>query len=267
MFYHSDADNLGNHTATTSLNMAGLNMFSVSGILMNSFQGISSSGNRITFYNLGGNSFVIYSNSVALPQTPPLDASSNYVLVWNSTSKVIGYRTASGLGSSGGGGSSGSLTLDLVGAGTHVDPVTERNLVYISGATTTTIDARSVVSWSQGQAGNIIADGTMANQPRFVVPSGYEIELCQTMVTLGKAGTTDTVLQVCSTSDAGGTVPTPGSPLSSLTIPSGVTNMLWTALDSTVLTSMKHIQTRVDTAGTGAESLNIQFWGKTTACG
>lgn len=265
MFYHSDADNLGNHTATTSLNMANQHIIAVSGILFNGLQGLSSSGSRLTFYNLGGNSLYINSNSIGLPQTPALDASSNYVLVWNSTSKAVGYRTASGLG--GGVGSSGTLYLDLVGAGTHVDPYTERNLVFVSSTGTTTIDSRSVVTWTQGQAGILGADGTMANQPRFIVPSGYEIELCQVNVTLGKAGTDDTTLQVCVTSDAGGTVPTPGSPASTLTLSSGVVNSQWTALHGTVLNSMKHVQTRVDIAGTNAESLSIQFWGKTTACG
>ncbi len=269
MFYHSDADNLGNHTATTDINVSSKSLNFVSGILFNSLQGLSSSGNRLTFYNLGGNSFIINSASIALPQTPALDASSNYVLVWNSSTKAVGYRTASGLGSSGTGSVSvsGSLYLDLVGAGTHVDPYIERNLVFVSSTGTTTIDSRSVVTWTQGQAGILGADGTMANQPRFVVPSGYEIELCQVNVTLGKAGTDDTTLQVCVTSDAGGTVPTPGSPASTLTLSSGVVNSQWTALHGTVLNSMKHVQTRVDVAGTNAESLSIQFWGKTTACG
>lgn len=262
MFYSNDADNLGNHTATTDLNIAGKNLISVSGILFNGLQGLNTGGNRIGFYNLGGDTLHISSSGLNLPITPLLDASSTYVLVWSSSTKNVGYRTAASLTGTGVGGS-GTLTLELVGGGTHVDPYTERNLLYNG----TPIDARSVVTWTQGQAGILGADGTMANQPRFIVPSGYQIELCQVMVSLGKAGTDDTTLQICITSDAGGTAPTPGSPNSTLTLSSGVVNSQWTALNGTVLDSMKHVQTRVDIAGTNAESLSIQFWGKTTACG
>jgi len=270
MFYYQEGDNLGNHTATTTLNMGGKTMMLASGISLLNFMGWRSESTRSVFHTLSADALYINNTgSIGLAQTPALNSSGTYVLVWDPTSKVIQYRPASGLaGSGGGGGGSGTLSLDTVGAGTHADPMTERNLQYVAvSGGTTTIDARSVVTWSQGQAGVLIADGTMANQPRFVVPSGYQVELCQVMVTLGKPGIDDTTLQITITNDAGGTTPTPGSPASTLTVPSGTANMLWTALHGTTLNSMQHVQTRVDVAGTNAESLSIQFWGKTTACG
>ena len=269
MFYSNDADNLGNHTASTDINVFNKQLLSVSGILFTGLNGLIYRSTGMAFYNLGGD--VLYINgagNIGLAQTPPLDATSNYVLVWSSGTKYVSYRTASGLiAAGGGGGGTGALAIDLVGAGTHADPVTERNLVYTVSGVDTTLDARSVVHWSQGQAGSLLADGTMANQPRFIVPSGYQIELCQVIATLGKAGSTDTTIQITITNDGGGTAPAPGSPNSTLTMSSGVVNSVWTALASTTLNSLQHVQTRVDTAGANAESLTIQFWGKTTACG
>ena len=269
MFYSNDADNLGNHTATTHINVSNKQLLSVSGILFSGLNGlIYRASTGLAFYNLGGDILYIGSSgNIGLGQTPPLDANSNYVLVWSSGSKAVSYRTASGLMGGGGGGGTGTIAIDLVGAGTHADPVTERNIVYTVSGVDTTLDARSVVHWTQGQAGSLIADGTMANQPRFIVPSGYQIELCQVIATLGKAGSTDTTLQITITNDGGGTAPVPGSPNSTLTMSSGVVNSVWSGLSGTTLNSLQHVQTRVDVAGSDAESLTIQFWGKTTACG
>lgn len=124
---------------------------------------------------------------------------------------------------------------------------------------------QATIYFSQGQVGTLFQDGTMQNQPRFVTPSGYGIELVDVYVTLGKAGTTTTTLQAEILTDPGtGGPPTPGSPTSTLNISSGVVYYHWTALEGVTLTSEQHLQTRVDVAGSGAESLSIHFWGHTS---
>lgn len=269
MFYYSDKDNLGNHTATQSLNLASGRIVNVSGVSLNNSWEVNQTSTTLTFKN-STDKIVIKSNGrFCMIATPPLDAASNYVLVWNSGTGDVSYRTASSLASSGGGGgvgASGTLEVVKTGAGTHADPVTACDLVYTTTSGVTQIDYSSPVYWCQGQTGNLIADGTMAYQPRFITPSGYQVNICQVMVSLGKAGTDDTDLQISILNDAGGTAPTPSSPTSTLTIPSGVTNMLWTGLHGTTLNSMQHLQTRVDVAGTDAQNLTIHFWGKTCVC-
>lgn len=120
----------------------------------------------------------------------------------------------------------------------------------------------STVHWSQGQVGGLIADGNMQFQPRFIVPVGATIELIDVSVTLGVPGTTTTTLHSSILNDTGdGTPPTPGSPTSTFNLLSGEVYTPWTAMIGQVLTSEQHLQTRVETAGSGAENLAIHFWG------
>jgi len=106
----------------------------------------------------------------------------------------------------------------------------------------------------------------MSDQPRFICPEGQTIELCKVYVTLGKPGTTDTTLQAIILNGAGSSVPTPGSPTSTLILSSGEVVVEWEALAGTTISSLQHVQTRIDIAGEDAEHLNIQFWGKTCLC-
>lgn len=268
MFYYSTSDNLGNHVATQNLDLGSNRLVSVSGITLNNSWEVNQTSTTYAIKN-STNRFIVNSNGrVTIVGQPPLDATSNYVLVWNSGTGDISYRTASSLASSGGGsvGESGTLELLKTGAGTHADPVTACDLVFTNTSGSTIIDYSSPVYWCQGQTGYLTADGTMAYQPRFIAPSGYQIEICQVLVSLGRAGTTQTDLQVSILNDVGGTAPTPGSPTSTLTLASGITNAMWTALAGTTLNSLQHLQSRVDVAGTDAQNLTIHFWGKTCVC-
>ena len=267
MFYYSEQDNLGNHTATQNLDVASNRLVNVSGVSLNNSWEVNQTSTTLSVKN-STDKFVVNSNGrVTLVAQPPLDAASNHVLVWNSGTGDISYRTASSLGGSGGGvGASGTLELVKTGTGTHADPVTACDLVFTNTSGSVSIDYSTPVYWCQGQAGGLVADGTMAYQPRFIVPSGYQINICQVMVSLGRAGTTQTDLQISILNDVGGTAPTPGSPTSTLSLGSGVTNTLWTALHGTTLNSMQHLQSRIDVAGTSAENLTIHFWGKTCVC-
>ena len=202
-----------------------------------------------------GDSLSVTNKGISLPLTPPNDAASPYLLVWSSGSKEVSYRHSSGVGG-------GTLTKTLTGAGTHADPVTDVDLTLNGNS----IDISTPIYWSHGQSGPLSADGTMANQPRFIVPSGYQITLCQVFVTLGKVGTSDTNLQYVVLNNNGSAAPTPGSPTATLTVGSGVAFYKWTAIEGTTLNSLQHVQTRVDVAGGDAENLTIHFWGKTTAC-
>lgn len=160
-----------------------------------------------------------------------------------------------------------TLILQTSGTGTHLDPITACNIRYTNeNSQVTTIDNRSTIFWNQGQSSALIADDIMVNQPRFICPSGQTVEICKVYVTLGKPGNTDTTIQASILNSNGSFAPTPGSPSSILTLGSGEVVAEWSALAGTILTSMQHVQTRVDTAGDQAENLNIQFWGKTCLC-
>lgn len=125
--------------------------------------------------------------------------------------------------------------------------------------------SQATVYFTQGQAGALFADGVMVNQPRFLCPSGYTIQLVDVYVSLGKPGVSQTTLQAVILNDSGnGTAPIVGSPTSTLNIASGQVYSQWTGLEGITLTSQQHVQTRVDVAGSGAQSLNIHFWGHTS---
>lgn len=266
MFYYSESDNLGNHTATQNLDVNSKRLVNVSGVDLNNSWQINQASGTLTVKN-STDKFIVNSNGrLTVVSQPPLDAASNFVLVWNSGTGDISYRTSSSLGASGSVGASGTLELVKTGTGSHADPVTACDLVYTTDSGSVTIDYRNPVYWCQGQAGGLVADGTMGYQPRFITPSGYQVEICQVMVSLGRAGTSQTDLQVSILNDVGGTAPTPGNPTSTLSLASGVTNTFWTALHGTTLNSMQHLQSRIDVAGSGAENLTIHFWGKTCVC-
>lgn len=125
--------------------------------------------------------------------------------------------------------------------------------------------SQATIYFNQGQMGELFADELMVNQPRFVTPSGYTIQLVDVYVTLGKAGTTQTSLQASILNDTGdGSAPAPGSPTSTLNVPSGNVYSHWVGLEGTTLTSEQHLQTRIDVPGSGAQSLVIHFWGHTS---
>lgn len=132
----------------------------------------------------------------------------------------------------------------------------------VSQKTISSITLPSVVNWSHGQVGSLIADGTMVEQPRFVVPSGYTIDINYAIVTLGKPGVTTTTLHSAILNDTGdGSPPTPGSPTSTFNIESGIVYKSWDAMVGQTLSPEQHLQTRVETPGSGAEGLSIHFWG------
>ncbi len=124
--------------------------------------------------------------------------------------------------------------------------------------------SQATVYFNQGQMGSLAVDGSMIDQPRFTTPSGYSVTLVDVYVTLGKAGDSTTTLQSSVLSDPGtGLPPTPGSPTSTLNIPSGAVVYPWTAMEGVTLTSGQHLQTRIQVAGSGSDSLVIHYWGHT----
>lgn len=254
MIYHNEGDGLGDHVAHKTFNANNKQLTNVSGVgFLGSF-GVRNELTKTVLFSPSGDSLAVTNKGISLNITPPLDNSSPYIMVWSSGSKEVSYRHSSGLGA-------GTLSKTLTGDGTHANPVTDVDLAL--GASS--VDISTPVYWSQGQAGILSADGTMATQPRFIVPSGYQITLFQVFVTLGKAGNSDTSLQYSVLNHNGSSAPTPGSPTATLTVGSGVAFYKWTALEGTTLNSLQHIQTRVDVAGSDAENLCIHFWGKTTA--
>lgn len=132
-----------------------------------------------------------------------------------------------------------------------------------TGGSSTINASGSTVYFEQGQGGNVVADGTMQDQPRFIVPTGQDISLTDVWVTFGQAANSQTTLQTSILNDTGdGSPPTPGSPSSTLNVASGIVYQRWTGLIGQTLTSMQHVQTRVDVAGNGAKDLTIHFLGE-----
>ncbi len=252
-------DNLGNHTATQTLNMAGFGIYNTSGININTTWELAESSGQTLAFQRAGTQQVAITTSGLWVRSPSLDNSVTNVLVWHSGGSVK-RRTVSTLETG------TTLLLGYSGSGTGASPYTHKHLVYTNeSGTVAKIDFRDTTYFTQGQAGGLIIDGIMDNQPRYIVPSGYQVELTQVYATLGKAGTTATALQIFVANDPGdGTAPTTGSPTSTLSIPADAVYVKWTALAGTVLLSEQHVQSRIDTAGSGAESLVIHFWGRTT---
>ena len=255
-------DNLGNHTATQNINLAGFGIYNTSGVNIDTNWDIHQSGTSLSFDRTGTRHAAITTGGTAILRAPSLDNAINNVLVWDSGTAggTVKRRTASTIETN------TTLVLTHSGSATGADPYTTSRLVYTNeSGTITQIDYRDTIYFEQGQAGGIIVDGPMDEQPRFIVPSGFQIELNSVYVTLGKAGTTDTTLQFNYANDPGdGSAPVQGSADSTLLIPADDVYTKWPALAGVVLNSEQHVQTRVNLAGSGAQSLVIHFWGKTT---
>lgn len=153
------------------------------------------------------------------------------------------------------------VTETLTGAGTNGDPYTAHEVeVAQTDADDVTLDLRSLCYLELGQAGPLVADAAAKDQHRFVVPEGFEIEIVRAYASLAKAGSTATTLYFYSTADAGGGVaPTPGAAASSLALGSGVAYARWSGIETTY-SSLRHLQERVQTAGTGAQDFVLHIW-------
>lgn len=160
-----------------------------------------------------------------------------------------------------------SLTLDLTGSGTHADPTTAVDLVYNNGTTTNTIDFRPLIYFNMGQIGPLVADGSIDNQPRFIVPEGFQIEICRAYLTIGNPGSDTTTVQLqryVATTDC--TEPgTNGTPFSK-DVFSGCTWQRWTEVEGLTLGSLTHLTFRVLTPGPDAENIVAHFWARVTVC-
>lgn len=160
-----------------------------------------------------------------------------------------------------------SLTLDLTGSGTHADPTTAVDLVYNNGTTTNTIDFRPLIYFNMGQVGPLVADGSIDNQPRFIVPEGFQIEICRAYLTIGNPGSDTTTVQLqryVATTDC--TEPgTNGTPFSK-DVFSGCTWQRWDEVEGLTLGSLTHLTFRVLTPGPDAENIVAHFWARVTVC-
>lgn len=160
-----------------------------------------------------------------------------------------------------------SLSTQTVGAGTHVSPVTDYNLVYNNASGTNTIDFRPLIYFNMGQIGTLAADGAIADQPRFICPEGFQIELCRVYLTIGNPGGTDTDVQLQlynATEDC--TEPTTNGTPTSKTITSGCTWVRWNEVEGIILDSLEQMTFRVTTPGDSATNLVCHFWARTTVC-
>ena len=166
-----------------------------------------------------------------------------------------------------GAGSAGSLELEIVGLATHASPVTEVNLVYDDGVSPVTIDFRPLIYFNMGQVGPLVADGSIDNQPRFIVPEGFQLEICRAYLTIGQPGSDTTTVQLqryVATEDC--TEPgTNGTPFSK-DIDTGCTWQRWNEIETTVLNSLEHLTFRVLTPGQDAENIIAHFWARVTVC-
>lgn len=160
-----------------------------------------------------------------------------------------------------------SLTLTLTGAATHADPVTAVDLVYNNGVTTNTIDFRPLIYFNMGQAGDLVADGSIDNQPRFIVPEGFQLEICRAYLTIGNPGSDTTTVQLqryVATTDC--TEPgTNGTPFSK-DILDGCTWQRWDEIEGLTLGSLTQITFRILTPGNGAQNLVAHIWARATVC-
>lgn len=200
------------------------------------------------------------SGSLASPLTITLDPTGLL------TCGAAGLRLSN---ASAGGGSTEytSLKVNLTGGGTHADPVTAVDLVYNNASGTNTIDFRPIIYFNMGQVGALVADGAIDNQPRYIVPEGFQMEICRAYLTIGNPGSDDTTVQLqryVATTDC--TEPgTNGTPFSK-DITSGCTWVRWTEVEGITMDSLTQLTFRVLTPGTDASNLVAHFWARTTVC-
>lgn len=199
--------------------------------------------------------------------TFPTDLGTSGQVLRNHGGGLIKWGNVSGV--SGGAGSSGvtSLALSLTGGGTHLDPTTAVSLVYNNSSGTNVIDFRPLVYFNFGQAGSLAAEGAITDQPRFIVPEGFQLEICKAYLTVGQPGDDTTTVQLqryLATEDC--TEPgTNGTPFSK-DITGGCTWVQWTEVEGLVLDSLTQLNFRVLTAGTSAMNLVAHFWVRATVC-
>ena len=165
------------------------------------------------------------------------------------------------------GAGSNSLHLNVTGGATHANPTTAVDLVFNNGSSGVTIDFRPLIYFNMGQAGTLAADGSIDNQPRFIVPEGFQMEICRAYLTIGQPGSDTTTVQLqryVATEDC--TEPgTNGTPFSK-DITTGCTWQRWNEVEGLTLGSLTHLTFRVLTPGTDAENLVAHFWARVTVC-
>jgi len=200
--------------------------------------------------------------------TFPTDLGTSGQVLYNNGGGVIKWGNVSGV-AGGGAGSSGvtSLSLSLTGGGTHADPTTAVNLVYNNSSGTNTIDFRPLIYFNFGQAGTLSAESAIVDQPRFIVPEGFQIEICKAYLTIGSPGDDVTTVQLqkyTPTTDC--TEPsTDGTPFSK-DISGGCTWVEWVEVEGMTLSSLAQLNFRVLTPGTNAMNLVAHLWARVTVC-
>lgn len=234
--------------ARISLNPTGLINCTANGLAFSGPTGILFNGVQ-TFGCISGNGTT---NSIGLKVDPTglLTCGAN------------GIRLSNAVGAG-----SNSLHLDVTGGATHANPTTAVDLVFNNGSSGVTIDFRPLIYFNMGQAGILAADGSIDNQPRFIVPEGFQMEICRAYLTIGQPGSDTTTVQLqryVATEDC--TEPgTNGTPFSK-DITTGCTWQRWDEVEGLTLGSLTHLTFRVLTPGTDAENLVAHFWARVTVC-
>lgn len=199
--------------------------------------------------------------------TFPTDLGTSGQVLRNHGGGLIKWGTVSGVG--GGTGSSGvtSLAVSLTGGGTHADPTTAVSLVYNNSSGTNVIDFRPLIYFNFGQAGTLSAEGAITDQPRFIVPEGFQIEICRAYLSVGSPGddVTSVQLQRYVPITGCGEPSTDGTPFSK-DLDGGCTFVRWTEVEGITLDSLAQLNFRVLTPGTNAMNLVAHFWARTTVC-